>query len=131
MWCMVMPVERLYSIGWSVSISRALTKPGSDFSVALREHHAKGAIAVCIEGGDVIGWARTERWQEHDTLEAFVREDRRRRGVARFCASGLVASGVFVDSSVAVFTPVSVALARRVGLVPTEYRREGEQWVLA
>lgn len=131
MWCMVMPVDRLYSIGWSDVISRGLTKPRSDFSLALQEHRAKGAIAVCIEGGDVIGWARTERWRDHDTLEAFVREDRRRRGVARFCAAGLVASGVLVEPAVAVFDPLMVALARRVGLMPTEYRRDGDKWVLA
>ena len=131
MWCMVMPVERLYAIGWAAVISRGLSKPQSDFAQALRDHRASGSIAVCIEGGDVVGWARTERWRDHDTLEAFVRDDRRRRGVARFCAAGLAASGLFAESSVAVFDPLMVALARRVGLVPTEYRRAGDDWVLA
>lgn len=131
MWCMVMPVDRLYSIGWSAVISRGLSKPQSDFAQALRDHRASGTIAVCTDGGDVIGWARTEKWQEHDTLEAFVREDRRRRGVARFCVAGLVASGLFADSSVAVFDEQMNRIANAMGLEPYLYRRDGDKWVLA
>lgn len=131
MWCMVMPVDRLYSIGWADVISRGLTKPRSDFSLALQEYRASGSIAVCTDGGDVVGWARTEKWQEHDTLEAFVREDRRRRGVARFCVAGLVASGLFVDSSVAVFDEQMNRIANAAGLEPYLYRRDGDKWVLA
>jgi hypothetical protein len=126
---MTIPAERLESIGWGYVISRGLTKPGSDFSMALREHRASGSIAVCIEGGDVVGWARTEKWQDHDTLEAFVRDDRRRRGVARFCAAGLVASGLFASPTVAVFDPLMGVVATRVGLLPKQFRRAGEEWV--
>ena len=79
----------------------------------------------------VVGWARTEQWYDgngipFDTLEAFVRPERRMRGIAAFAASGLY-SAVFHASgcAVAVFSPYMMLVARRAGLFPTLFERDG------
>jgi hypothetical protein len=75
--------------------------------------------------GEIVGWARTEKWDGHDTLEAFVQHQYRRRGIARFCAAGLVASNAFDGGrSVAVFRESMLHLARGVGLEPLLFGRQ-------
>jgi hypothetical protein len=80
--------------------------------------------------GEIVGWARTEKWDGHDTLEAFVQQPYRRRGIARLCASGLVASNsLSIGRSVAVFRDSMLHLARGVGLEPLLFcRQEDGSW---
>jgi hypothetical protein len=135
-------------------IASRLTRPGSDFQKALESGEPQGWISIALDKGVIIGWARTERWEDFDTLEAFVdpalrsialdkgviigwaRTERwedfdtleafvdpalRGRGVATWCAMGLVASGVFTTSKdryVAVFRRPMIKMAIKVGMKP-------------
>jgi len=102
-----------------------LTRDGSDFQKALMSGNPLGSIAICLDMGEIVGWARTEKWDGHDTLEAFVQQPYRRRGIARLCASGLVASNSLnVGRSVAVFRDSMLHLARGVGLEPLLFCRQ-------
>lgn len=129
-----------------------LTKPDSVFHERLEElidgvgwvsSPEDGIIATVADGGELIGWARTEPWKEFlptagnglpaiawDTLEAFVREDRRGEGVAKLAAVG-ISSEVRRHSPrghVAVFSPVMMTLAHKVGLRPTLFRNDRGEW---
>ena len=114
-----------------------LTKPASDFRRKLtswlygesRPGPADGHIALVEDHGEIIGWARTEKWLEAgadqwNTLEAFVHKSYRRRGIAAFAASGLY-SGLFAGYSdnVAVFHPHMLLVARRAGFYPTLFKK--------
>jgi hypothetical protein len=104
-----------------------LTREGSDFQKALATGSAKGTIAICLDMGEIVGWARTEMWSGHNTLEAFVGQPYRRRGVARLCAAGLVASNAFNgEPRVAVFRETMLPLARCVGLTPMLFGQESD-----
>lgn len=120
-----------------------LTRPESDFSKKLtswlytpvRPGPGDGHIAIVLDHGEVVGWARTERWTERfsdgsgltwDTLEAFVARDCRSRGVAAFAAAGLYASTLHdTGCNVAVFAPSMLMVAKRAGLLPTLFERDG------
>jgi len=124
-----------------------LTKQGSDFRKKITSWmygeslptESDGHIALVEDRGEIIGWARTEQWSAgsdgaggfvlYDTLEAFVAEPYRRRGIAAFAASGLY-SAVLHDNgcTVAVFHPHMLLVARRAGLWPTLFEKEDGQW---
>lgn len=118
-------------------LQRDLTWPGSDFHGKIAgwlngvsATPEDGAIALVEDDGELIGWARTEVWREWHTLEAFVHLGWRRRGVAVFAASGLVAARALqTDSSPAVFAPSMLILAHCVGLRPVLFTREGGEWI--
>lgn len=98
-------------------IADHLTRPGSDFQRALLYGDPAGTIAICLDQGEIVGWARTEIWQGMPTLEAFVGPAYRRRGIALACTAALIAEGVFRDfGAVAVFRPTMVSLAERLRL---------------
>lgn len=119
-----------------LQLAGVLTRPGSEFEQKLRAGKATGLVAMVEEHGRPVGWARTEEWKDPatghqwDTLEAFVSEEQRMRGVAAFAASGLVSS-YFIDfgTAVAVFRPSMMLVAKRVGLHPTLFTRSGDSWV--
>lgn len=120
-----------------------LTNENSDFNRKLRAWllrqrqpvDADGSIAIVIDQGEIIGWARTEYWlsdagEAHNTLEAFVAREHRGRGVAAFASSGLYAIGD--DQTVAVFSPRMLLVARRAGFWPVLYEKDGDgRWVAA
>jgi hypothetical protein len=107
------------------TIRDELTKPGSDFHKAI-DTKTDGHIAVVFHDDQVVGWARTERWQSYDTLEAFVRPERRLQGVAVFAAAGLFSAVVREnDGSVAVFHPHMLLVAQRAGFFPVLFERDG------
>jgi hypothetical protein len=112
----------------------ALTKDGSDFQKSLRDGDYRGHIAMVFIGGRMVGWVRSEPWQEEqagywDTLEAFVHYDSRGRGIATFAASGLKAAGVAELGSVAVFHPRMLMVAKSAGLFPTLFEKDiRDQW---
>lgn len=106
-------------------IADHLTRPNSDFQTALLKGDPAGTIAICLDQGEIIGWARSEIWQELPTIEAFVSTAYRRRGVATLCVAGLVAEGVFVDHhEVAVFRPSMASLAARLGIPCVAFDRK-------
>jgi hypothetical protein len=115
-------------------IRRRLTKPGSDFHKKLRRGELEGQIAIVRDQGEIIGWARTEPWVDcsgdgWDTLEAFVAEEYRHRGIASFAACGLEATGC-LGTLVAVFHPAMYIVGTRAGIRVTLFSR-GEAWVQA
>lgn len=118
-----------------LQLAGRLTRPDSEFEQKLRAGTATGLIALVEEHDGPIGWVRTEEWEypgtgrPWDTLEAFVHEDHRLRGVASFAAAGLVSS-YFVDfgMAVAVFRPYMMLVAKRAGLHPTLFTRNGDKW---
>ena len=107
-----------------------LTKPDSDFHHAV-ETKTAGLIAIVMDDEVVVGWARTEQWHDgngipYDTLEAFVRPERRLQGIAAFAAAGLYSAALHDDGcTVAVFSPYMMLVARRAGLFPTLFERDG------
>ena len=127
--CTVLPMSDL-DASMRRLIRDELTKPDSDFHYGV-ETKTAGLIAIVMDDGAVVGWARTEQWYDgngipFDTLEAFVRPERRMRGIAAFAASGLY-SAVFHASgcAVAVFSPYMMLVARRAGLFPTLFEQDG------
>lgn len=143
--------ELVESADIALFVRNKLTKPGSDFQWKLtRLLHGEavagerdGSIALVLDQGEIVGWARTEYWTagsdgaggvvSHDTLEAYVAEGYRLRGVAAFAASGLYASVLHDQgAAVAVFHPHMLLVARRAGFWPTLYQKNrlGE-WVKA
>jgi len=123
--CYLIPTARL-RLSERSFIATNLTRPDSDFQRALTANAAQGTIALCLDQGEIIGWARTERWQSWNTLEAFVSTAYRGRGVATFCAAGLVASCPCFRGAygyAAVFHPSMKHLARKVGISPVLFSR--------
>lgn len=151
MTCCILPIADLVTtLGHEQAsfLLHRLTRSGSDFGRKLttwlyttaKPTPADGTIAVVTDHGEVVGWARTERWSEPldeagavlhwDTLEAFVAPEYRSRGVAAFAAAGLYAS-LLHDSgcNVAVFRPVMLLVARRAGFIPTLFEKRDGKWV--
>jgi GNAT superfamily N-acetyltransferase len=133
--CRILPTFRLDAaeVSW---ILKKLSKPGSDFQHKLAHlADVDGHIAVVADHGEDIGWARTEHWRDHqgrdwETLEAFVAPEYRRRGLARFAAAGLAASGAIKVSSVAVFATPMPAIATAAGLLPVSFSKDADgRWV--
>lgn len=127
-------------------VARKLCKPVSVFQRRLLDAAPlDGFIAVVEDFGEMIGWARTEPWAEPspdawragvltphwNTLEAFVTREYRDRGIATFAAAGLRAVSFLDDPTAAVFHPHMMLLAKKVGLLPTLFRGQGEGWVRA
>jgi GNAT superfamily N-acetyltransferase len=114
-------------------IADHLTRPESEFQRALLDGGLTGTIAICLDQGEIIGWARSEVWQGIPTLEAFVSPAYRRRGVATLCAAGLRTEGVFRDYEyIGVFRPTMVSLASRLGLIYSAFDRLPDgTWVKA
>lgn len=103
-------------------IADHLTRANSDFQQALLEDRPQGTIAVCLDQGEIVGWARTEIWQDIPTLEAFVSPAYRRRGIAKACAATLIAEGVYRDHEfIGVFSKTMASLAYRLGLLYAEF----------
>lgn len=114
-------------------IADHLTRPGSDFQTALLTGDPQGTIALALDQGEIVGWARTEIWQGLPTLEAFVGAQYRRRGVARFCAAGLVAEGVYAAAAkVAIFSTTLIPLAKSIGITYERFALKPDgSWRLA
>jgi GNAT superfamily N-acetyltransferase len=130
----VLPISRL-RVTERNFIADHLTRPGSDFQRAILAGGGSltGKIAICLDHGEIIGWARTEIWDGLPTLEAFVSPPYRRRGVATLCAAGLRTQGVFRDYEfVAVFRTTMALLASRLGLRYAAFDRAPDgSWVEA
>ena len=132
--CYILPAARLRPSERQI-IATKLTRPDSDFQRALTANTAQGTIALCMDQGEIIGWGRTEQWQNWNTLEAFVDSKYRGRGVATFAAAGLVASCQFFRGSygyAAVFHPSMQSLGRKVGVATVLFKKHPDgRWSLA
>jgi hypothetical protein len=137
--CDVLPAD-LFAPKYGLYVYEHLTHDDSDFQKKLGRWMAgetpsqqDGVIAVAIDQGEVVGWARTERWRNYNTLEAFVAQPYRERGIASWCASGLLTQHPYCEDSnvVAVFARPMVHVARRVGLHPVLYQYDDNlgDWV--
>jgi hypothetical protein len=129
--CTILPLADL-DASMRRLIRDELTKPGSDFQKAV-ETKTDGVIAMVMDDMEVVGWARTELWSAgpnemlYDTLEAFVRPDRRLEGIAAFAAAGLFAASLHNNGgSVAVFHPHMLLLARRAGFFPVLFQKDAD-----
>ena len=144
MTCEILSLDEFVESGsTALFVRNKLTKPGSDFQRKLtRLLHKEagpddGHIALVLDHGEVVGWARTERWRSddglsYDTLEAFVAEGYRLRGIAAFAASGLYASVLHDEGgTVAVFAPHMLLVARRAGFWPVLFEEVDGKWVRA
>lgn len=132
--CEVVPADSLDSTTRGFLIVHA-TREGSDFQRTLaRQLQPDGVIALVYDQGEIVGWSRTERWEDKssglvwDTLESFVRPEWRGRGVAAFAANGLRAGGVIPTAFVAVFRPAMLLVASRAGLTPVLFEQVDGQW---
>lgn len=123
-----------------------LTWPKSDFSKMLApwadgddlpyssRHDA--LIALVRDNGAIVGWARTEPWQDlhkHQwpTLEAFVSLSHRRRGIAALASMALASESIH-SNHVAVFHPAMLLVASRAGMKPTLFQKDEQGvWRLA
>lgn len=122
-----------------------LTREGSDFSVklhswadGLRPRQSDGTIALVEDQGEIVGWTRTEVWFEQpgeiawDTLESFVSPSWRGRGISTWAAAGLACGPLADNTTVAVFAPSMMLLAKRVGLFPVLFEQDEDgRWVRA
>jgi hypothetical protein len=132
--CTVMPMSDLDADApLRRTIRDELTKPGSDFHKSI-DTKTDGHIAIVMDGEVVAGWARTEQWidgtgLEYDTLEAFVRPERRLQGIAAFAAAGLYTAALHENGcTVAVFSPHMLLVAKRAGFFPVLFGRDGNGW---
>ena len=134
--CTVLPLAEL-ALGAPLRrlIRDELTNPGSDFHKSV-ETKTDGLIATVWADEVAVGWARTEQWsagddgagglEMYDTLEAFVRPERRLQGIAAFAAAGLFSATYGNGCAVAVFNPHMLLVARRAGFFPVLFGRDGQ-----
>lgn len=122
-------------------IADVFCKEGSDFQKKLRGFldgveptWDDGHLALLKADGEIVGWARSERWSEDavfawDTLEAFVHPNARNRGYAALAASALAAGPLYGSGQIAVFSPAMMLVARRAGLYPQLFSLQSvERW---
>lgn len=99
--CTVLPLRDLDEEDRHFIVGNAC-KPNSDFLAKLIDKtldDRDGWIGIVRDQGEIVGWARTEKWEDKDsgkefeTLESFTRHQWRRRGVCKYAISGLLAAG--------------------------------------
>lgn len=120
------------------AIRTRLTKAGSEFQSEVAaamdgESSSCTPIAVCHSDGALVGWACSHLWRGQQTLEQFVDERHRRRGIAMALSAAMVAHGsVDRTKHVAVFSTVTAAIARKLWAADVLlYERSGTEWVLS
>lgn len=121
-----------------LAIRSRLTRHGSEFSAEVADVFAGEAssitpIAVCHVDAGLVGWACSHHWQDMQTLEQWVDERHRRRGIATALSAALMAHGSIDRADpLAVFSESTESIAKRIGCKDVRrYRREGDEWVPA
>ncbi len=115
-----------------VAITRRLTWAGSEFQAEVAgrlagESSSSTPICVWHGGGAVLGWACSHDWRGMQTLEMFTDERHRGVGIALALSAALVAAGVIDrDLPLAVFSPATEAIARRLGFA--DVQRFAHDW---
>jgi len=126
--CFILPTMKLRPTERRF-IADHLTRPGSDFQKALQADTVTGTIAIALDQGEIVSWARTEKWREWPTLEALVAPEFRGRRLATWCAMGLAVGSAIKDyNHVAVFRPSMIPIATDAGLLPLLFKKEGDEW---
>lgn len=118
------------------AIRTRLTKPGSEWQAevaAVLDGEASSCTPVAVYHADgvLVGWACSHIWRDQQTLEMFVDERYRRRGIATALAAKLVADRV-VDKTkpVAVFSLPTAEIAQQLWRADVvRYERRGTEWV--
>jgi GNAT superfamily N-acetyltransferase len=121
----------------ALAICYRLTKPGSEFNLEVRRildgnGSSDTPIALWHEDGALLGWACSHVWNNHQTLEMFTGERHRGRGIATALSAFLLGAGVIDGAEeLAVFSPVTADIARRLGVVEVSlYERRDGEWSL-
>jgi GNAT superfamily N-acetyltransferase len=115
-----------------LAIGRRLTRPGSEFQIEVLQRmsgkmSSATPLALWHERGCLLAWACSHKWQKMQTLEMFTDENHRGRGIAPALSAALIAASVINRGDVlAVFAPVTEAIARRAGF--TDVRRFESGW---
>ena len=88
-------------------------------------------VALCHIDGGLVGWACSHVWREMQTLEQWVDERWRERGIASAMSQTLIAHGTLDRSKpLAVFSERTQAIARRLGFDDVRrYQHDGTDWV--
>jgi GNAT superfamily N-acetyltransferase len=123
--------------GDAVAIARRLTKPSSEFQIEVQQvltgdSSSCTPVALWSCDGAVIGWACSHVWQGRQTLEQYTDERHRGRGIATALSAFLLGAGAIDGAEeLAVFSPVTADIARRLGVVEVSlYERRDGNWVL-
>lgn len=116
------------------AIYRRLTKSGSEFQIEVAqvlagESSSDTPLAIWHEDGAVLGWACSHVWKGLQTLEIFTGERHRGRGIASALSAALIAAGVILPTKqVAVFSPSTARIARRLGCDVDLWERRDGAW---
>jgi GNAT superfamily N-acetyltransferase len=115
-----------------VAISRRLTWAGSEFQLEVagrRDGKTSSSTPIVLwhGGGALLAWACSHDWRGMQTLEMWTDERHRGVGIAVALSAALVAAGVLDrDLPLAVFSPATEAIARRLGFV--DVQRYAHDW---
>jgi hypothetical protein len=88
-------------------------------------------VALCHKDGGLVGWSCSHVWRDMQTLEQWVDEKWRCRGIASALSSALIAHGTLDRGKpIAVFSEPTHTIAVRLGFDDVRhYRRDGADWV--
>ena len=117
-----------------VAITYRLTHRSSEFQLEVAGRLAGKTssttpIVLWHGGGALLAWACSHDWRAMQTLEMWTDERHRGGGIALALSAALVAAGVLDrDLTLAVFSPATEAIARRLGFV--DVQRYAHDWQL-
>lgn len=118
-----------------IAIRSRLTKPASEFQIEVAtvlEGFGSSCtpIAVWHLDGAMVGWACSHLWRSMPTLEQYVEERYRNTGKATALTAVLLGAGVIdIDKPLAVFSPATAGIARKLGCVEVVlFQRSGSEW---
>lgn len=121
-----------------LAIRSRLCRPGSEWQSevsAVLEGDASSItpVALCHRDGGLVGWCCCHVWREMQTLEQWVDDRWRERGIASAMSQTLIAHGTLDRSKpLAVFSERTQAIARRLGFDDVRrYQHDGADWVPA
>ena len=118
-----------------LAIRSRLTKPGSEFQIEVAQvlegdSSSCTPVAVWHADGAMLAWACSHVWRGMQTLEQFVEERYRNTRKATALTAFLLSCDVInADKPLAVFSPFTADIARKLGCVEVVlFERRGEEW---
>jgi len=115
-----------------LAIGRRLCHPHSEFQLEVLRRMSgemSSSTPICLwhGGGALLAWAASHEWRGMQTLEMFTDLRHRGSGIALALSAALVAAAVLDrDLTLAVFSPATEAIARRLGFV--DVQRYAHDW---